>query len=115
MVTKKQFVPEKGNVIWITLSPTRGHEQTGRRPALVLSPAFYNKSSGMAIICPITSKQKGYPFEVPMKTKKISGVVLSDQIRVVDWSARKISFLTQMNSEVVYKVVEKVTLLIKNE
>lgn len=113
MVAKEQFIPERGDIIWISLSPTRGHEQSGRRPALVLSPAFYNEQNGTAIICPITSKQKGHPFEVLVKTSKISGVVLSDQIRVVDWKTRKISFVTGAHPSVVNEVVEKVSFLLK--
>lgn len=115
MVAKKQFVPERGDIIWISLSPTRGHEQRGRRPALVLSPAFYNENNGTAIICPITSKQKGHPFEVVVKTNKISGVVLSDQIRIVDWGKREASFVTRTSLEIVNKVIEKINLLIKDE
>lgn len=115
MVAKKQFVPERGDIIWISLSPTRGHEQRGRRPALVLSPAFYNENNETAIICPITSKQKGHPFEVAIKTNKISGVVLSDQIRIVDWGKREASFVARASLEIVNKVIEKINLLIKGE
>lgn len=114
MAVKKQFIPERGDVIWVTLSPTRGHEQSGRRPVLVLSPAFYNERNGTAIICPITSKQKGHPFEVPVNVNRISGVVLSDQIRIVDWKARKIAFLTRAGLEVVNEAVEKINLLLRN-
>lgn len=114
MAVKKQFVPERGDIIWVTLSPTRGHEQSGTRPAVVLSSAFYNERNGTMIICPITSKQKGHPFEVPIKTDKISGVVLSDQIRIVDWKARKIAFVARTSSEVVNETVEKINFLLKN-
>ncbi len=113
MAIKKQYIPERGDVVWISLSPTRGHEQSGRRPALVLSPAFYNEQSGTAIICPITSKQKGYPFEISIKVDKISGVVLSDQIRIVDWRKREISFVASASKSVADKVAGKITLLLK--
>lgn len=115
MVEKKRFVPERGDIVWISLSPTSGHEQRGRRPALVLSPAFYNEQNETAIICPITSKQKGHPFEVLVKVNKISGVVLSDQIRIVDWKARKASFVARAGFPVVNEVVEKIGFLLKGE
>ena len=115
MVSKKAHIPERGDIVWVTLSPTRGHEQSGRRPVLILSPAFYNKSAGTALICPITSKQKGYAFEVLFSANKISGTILADQIRVVDWKARKITLVDRVGTETVDRVLEKIILLIKNE
>lgn len=115
MVAKKRFIPGRGDIVWVSLSPTRGREQSGRRPALVLSPAFYNERSGTAIICPITSKQKGYPFEVVMETKKIFGVVLADQIRTVDWKAREISLIARANTSLVNEVIEKAATLLRGE
>lgn len=113
-MVRKSFIPERGDIIWITLSPTRGHEQSGRRPALVLSPAFYNERNGTGLICPITSKQKGHPFEVSIKIRRVSGVVLSDQVRIVDWEARKVSFIARAGLEVVHEVVEKILTLLKD-
>ena len=82
------WVPERGDVVWITMGTT-GHEQAGRRPALVVSPAVYNGKVGLAIMCPITSRVKGYPFEEPVPDGlPISGVVLSDQVKSLDWRAR---------------------------
>jgi mRNA interferase MazF len=82
------YVPDRGDAVWITLSPRAGHEQAGRRPALVLSPAQYNGRVGLAIVCPITSQSKGYPFEVPIPTGlAVTGVVLSDHVRLV-WSTQ---------------------------
>lgn len=86
------YTPTKGDVVWIDFSPTRGHEQSGIRPALVLSPIAYNAKSGLMIACPITSKVKGYPFEVRIQAKKIDGVIIADQVKNLDWQARKVSF-----------------------
>jgi mRNA interferase MazF len=82
--------PDRGDLVWVSLNPQEGHEQAGRRPALVVSPAEYNKRVGLALMCPITSKSKGYPFEVSLPDNlKISGVVLSDQVKSLDWRARE--------------------------
>ena len=82
-------VPERGDIVWITMDPTVGHEQSGRRPALVLSPAAYNGKVGLAILCPITSRAKGYPFAVRIpEGLPVRGVVLADQAKSLDWCAR---------------------------
>ena len=73
------YIPERGDAVWITLNPQAGHEQTGRRPAVVLSPSAYNKKVGLAILCPITNQVKGYPFEIALpEGLKVTGVILSD-------------------------------------
>jgi mRNA interferase MazF len=83
-------VPDRGDAIWITLDPQAGHEQAGRRPALVLSPASYNEKVGLALLCPITSQVKGYPFEVPIPAGlTVSGVILADQVKSLDWRVRR--------------------------
>ncbi len=81
-------VPEQGEIIWIDFDPKSGHEQAGRRPAVVLSQTAYNERTGRAFVCPITSKVKGYPFEIPVRTKSVQGVVLSDHLKNLDWTAR---------------------------
>jgi len=84
------YVPQRGDVVWITFTPQAGHEQAGRRPAIVLSPRAYNGRVGLALICPVTSRSKGYPFEVSLPTGlPVSGVVLADQVKSLDWRARK--------------------------
>jgi len=84
------FVPDAGDLIWLTFDPQAGHEQAGRRPALVLSPRSYNQKSGLALVCPVTNQLKGYPFEVPLPPGcGASGVILADQLKSVDWSARR--------------------------
>ena len=86
-----RYVPERGDVVWLDFSPTKGHEQSGHRPALVLSPASYNTRSGLMLCCPITSKVKPYPFVVPiLGDSNVAGVALADQVRSMDWQARKI-------------------------
>ena len=82
--------PDRGDLVWVSLSPQAGHEQAGRRPALVVSPAEYNRRVGLALMCPITNRGIGYPFEVSLPDNlKISGVVLSDQVKSLDWRVRE--------------------------
>ncbi len=109
----KQFTPDRGDVIWLEFDPHAGREQAGRRPALVLSPATYNRLSGLAIVCPITSQCKGYPFEVPIPAGlPVAGVVLADQARNLDWRERKARRIGVMTEEVLAAVVGKVVTLI---
>ena len=90
MSRKAAYIPERGDAVWITLDPQAGHEQAGRRPALVLSPSAYNGRVGLALCCPITSQVKGYPFEVPLPVgSPVSGVVGADQVKSLDWRAQK--------------------------
>ena len=88
MVTRRVYIPDRGDVVWLDFNPVRGHEQSGRRPALVISSKRYNAKSGLALVCPVTSHIKRYPFEVEFKTKLVQGVILADQIRGIDWSER---------------------------
>ncbi len=106
------YVPDKGDVVWINLSPTRGHEQAGVRPALVLSPRAYNAKSGLMVSCPITSKIKGYPFEVRIQAKKINGVIITDQLKNLDWKARKASFVEKAPRIVVAQTQELIKALV---
>ena len=83
------YVPEVGHLIWLHFDPQSGHEQAGRRPALVLTPETYNQKASLAIVCPITSKVRGYPFEVTLPDDcPVQGVTLADQARSLDWNAR---------------------------
>ncbi|WP_374534791.1 endoribonuclease MazF [Phenylobacterium sp.] len=82
-----RYVPDSGDIVWLQFDPQAGHEQTGHRPALVLSPARYNRARGMMICCPMTSRIKGYPFEVVVSEDPPSAV-LADQIKSLDWRAR---------------------------
>ncbi len=84
------IVPDAGDLIWLTFDPQAGHEQAGRRPALVLSPKLYNQKAGLALVCPVTSQVKGYPFEVPVPAGcGVNGVTLADHVKSVDWKARQ--------------------------
>ena len=93
----KKYSPERGDLVWIDFDPQVGREQAGRRPAVVLSPGLYNAKSDLAWICPVTSKVKGYPFEVPLpKSVAVSGVVLADQVRSLDYRRRRIEFIGRL-------------------
>jgi mRNA interferase MazF len=104
---KEAYVPERGDAVWITLDPQAGHEHAGRRPALVLSPAAYNGRVGLALLCPITSQIKGYPFEVALPVgMPVSGVVGADQVKSLDWRARKAARIGSVSKEVVTRVLQ---------
>jgi len=107
------YCPKRGDVVWITFNPQAGHEQTGCRLALVLSPEAYNRKVGLALLCPITSQVKGYPFEVSVPDGlKAAGVVLSDQVKSMDWKARRASFLCALPESAVRQVLNKVGTLL---
>ena len=107
------YVPERGDVVWITLNPQAGHEQAGRRPAVVVSPAAYNSKVGLALLCPVTSQVKGYPFEVPVpKGLTVAGAVLADQIKSLDWRAREAEFACSLPAETVCDVLRKAVALL---
>ena len=107
------FIPDRGDYIWITLNPIRGHEQSGRRPALVLSPKSYNRKTGLCILCPATRSAKGYAFEVAHTTPDgAAGVVLSDHIRCVDWQSRQAELIHRVPAAVLGEVVSKLEALI---
>jgi mRNA interferase MazF len=107
------YVPECGDVVWVTLSPQAGHEPAGRRPALILSPASCNGRTKMAVVCPITSKTKGYRFEVRIpKGLPVKGVILADQIRNIDWLARKAECIGSLPQATVLEVTAKLVTLL---
>ena len=105
------YVPDRGDIVWVTFSPRRGHEQAGRRPALVLSSRRYTERTSFMFCCPITSRAKGYPFEVPISTKAIRGVVLADQAYTFDWQARRTRFIGRAQEAVVAQAGELVATL----
>lgn len=110
----KKYIPDKGDIVWINLNPTRGSEQKGKRPAIVISPKSYNSASGLALLCPITSQAKRYPFEVSVKSKNISGVILVDQIRSMDWKERKIKYSVSVDLYTMIDIYEKINELISS-
>jgi mRNA interferase MazF len=106
-------VPECGDVVWITLNPQAGHEQSGRRPAVVLSPKSYNDSVGLAILCLITSQVKGYPFEVLLPAGfPTVGAILSDQVKSLDWRARNAELICALPDETISEMLQKLGTLL---
>ena len=103
-----RYVPERGDILWLTFDPQAGHEQAGRRPALVLSPSAYNKRARLALICPITNQAKGYPFEVAIpKDSPITGVILADHVKSADWQVRRARFAGKVTESVLAEVTAK--------
>ena len=108
LLTNVSYVPARGDIIWLDFDPRAGHEQAGTRPALVVSPSAYNQRSGLALVCPITSSVKGYPFEAAIPPGiAFSGVVLSDQVRSADWRARIARFVTVAPADLLSDVMAK--------
>ena len=110
------YIPDSGDIVWITFNPQAGHEQAGHRPALILSPKAYNGRVGLAILCPITSQVKGYPFEVRIPDGlEVGGAVLSDQVKSLDWKARNAEFSCRLPVTVFNEVVAKLGALIRQK
>lgn len=107
------YIPQRGDVVWLTFDPQAGHEQAGRRPAVVVSPATYNGKVGLALLCPITNQAKGYPFEVAIPTGlAVKGVILSDQIKSLDWRVRNAEFIARLPDSVMVEVLQKLSTLL---
>ena len=112
----RRYIPTRGDVVWITFNPQAGHEQAGRRPALVLSPSAYNDKVGLAILCPVTSQVKGYPFEVAIPAGlKLAGVVLADQVKSLDWRFRRAEFICKLPRETTIEVIDKLGTLLLDQ
>ena len=108
------YVPDRGDLVWLEFTPQAGSEQRGRRPALVLSPKSYNGKVGLALFCPLTSKVKGYPFEVKLpEVYAVSGVVLSDQLKSLDWRSRRVEFIERISPDVMAMVTARVLALLE--
>lgn len=100
-----EWTPDAGDLVWLTFDPQAGREQAGRRPALVLSPSSYNRRSGLAIMCPITSRIKGYPFEVELpRGLDVSGAILADHVKSLDWRVRRAEFAGKAPAPVLREV-----------
>ncbi|HET9223126.1 MAG TPA: endoribonuclease MazF [Roseiflexaceae bacterium] len=107
------YIPERGDAVWLNFNPQAGHEQAGRRPAVVLSPAAYNGRVGLAILCPITNQIKGYPFEVVLPPGlAITGAVLSDQVKSLDWRTRNATFICRLPTPTIAEVLQKLNTLV---
>lgn len=113
-MSSELYAPSRGELIWLTYQPAAGHEQSGRRLAIVLSHEIYNRKVGMCIACPITSETKGYPFEVGLPAGlPVKGVILADQIRSVDWRSRQAQSIGHCSQETLTAVLAKVKALIE--
>lgn len=107
------YCPKRGDVVWLSFEPRAGREQAGHRPALALSPETYNRRTGMAVFCPITTQVKGYPFEVAIPHgSKAVGAVLSDHVKSQDWAARRSQFFCRLPDAVVSEVLSKLNVLL---
>jgi len=108
------YVPDRGDFVWLDFDPQSGHEQVGHRPALVMSPRDYNRKVGLALFCPVSTKVKGYPFEVKTAAgKKITGVVLADQVKSLDWRARQATFVERAANAVIAEALAKAAALLE--
>lgn len=116
MKKRPRYTPERGDLVWLQLSPASGHEQSGHRPAVVLSPKVYNRKTGLCLVCPATRQQKGYPFEVVIsREREETSVALSDQLRCIDWRARRARFIRRLPREVVDDIIQKASTLLADE
>jgi mRNA interferase MazF len=114
MVIDVSYIPDRGDAIWITLNPQSGHEQSGRRPAVVLSPRSYNGKTYLAVLCPVTSQIKGYPFEVNIpESLPIGGAILADQVKSLDWKAREAELICPLPNDTISEVLGKLQTLLK--
>jgi mRNA interferase MazF len=111
-MVNNDYIPDRGDIVWLNFNPQTGHEQKGKRPAMVISPKNYNRKVNLGLFCLITSQEKQYPFEIKIKNEKINGVVLSDQIKSLDWTKRNIEYITKATEEELNGVIERINLLI---
>lgn len=109
----RQYVPDAGDIVWLEFDPQSGHEQVGHRPALVISPSIYNRKTGLIVCCPLTTKIKHYPFEVATQIDQTSCAVLSDQVKSLDWKARKAKKKATVSPEVFDEVKAKIKALLQ--
>lgn len=107
------FVPRRGDVVWLDFYPQTGHEQGGRRPEVVLSPQAYNGKVGLALFCPITTRVKGYPFEVAVPADcGVTGVVLADHVKNLDWRARRAEFICRLPAPVIADILARLSAIL---
>ena len=101
----KEYIPQKGDLVILTFDPSAGHEQQGRRPALILSNESFNKALGLAIACPITNTNRDFPFHVEVKSENLTGFIMTEQIKSIDYKVRKAKFVEKVNDDVLAKVL----------
>ncbi|HWM24992.1 MAG TPA: endoribonuclease MazF [Chthoniobacterales bacterium] len=110
----RKYIPERGDLVWLQFTPQAGREQAGHRPAVVLSPRNYNQKSSLALFCPVTGQVKGYPFEVRLPaTVSIKGVALCDQIKSLDWAARRVELVARLPAETTHEILAKTRALLR--
>jgi len=108
-----QYIPARGDVVWIDFNPQKGREQAGRRPAVVLSETIYNQKTGLALFCPITAHIKNYPFETVLpESSSVQGAVLCDHIKNLDWRSRNVQFECKLSQDILDEITDKVAVLI---
>lgn len=113
-MVRSSYVPDRGDLVWLQFNPQSVHEQTGKHPALVISPIAYNSKVGLSLLCPVTSRIKGYPFEIIIpQDLPIEGVILSDQVKSLDWQSREATFICKIPDTTLAEVVSKIELLIR--
>lgn len=113
MVATKAYVPKPGDIVWLEFDPQAGHEQSGTRPALVLSPVEYNAKTGMMICCPVTNQVKGHPFEVVIEgSPTVTGAILSDQVKSLDWRVRNARYKGKVSIDQIQEVRGKIKTLL---
>ena len=113
-MVNKDYVPDRGDIIWLDFNPQKGKEQMGRRPALVISPKAYNKKVSLFLVVPITTKIKGYPFEVKLsESLKTKGVIISDQVKSLDWNYRNADYIEKIDKKTIDEVLSKLTVLLR--
>jgi mRNA interferase MazF len=112
MANRRTYVPEAGDIVWLQFDPQAGHEQAGHRPALVLSPAIYNSKAQLMVCCPLSTKVKNHPFEVQLTMNGVEGVVLSDQVKSLDWKVRQAIKKDSASDAVMREVKAKIRALL---
>jgi mRNA interferase MazF len=111
-----RYIPDRGHVVWLSFNPQAGHEQAGRRPAVILSPKAYNSRVGLCLACPVTSQAKGYPFEVSLPLGlPVVGVALADQLKSLDWQVREVSFIASLPAEVIGEILARAAALLATD
>jgi len=113
MVRKLRRAPDRGDLVFIDFTPHAGHEQAGRRPVLIVSPRAYNEKTGLCLACPVTNRVKDYPFEVPLPEESgVTGVILADHIKSLDWRARAAEIKSQVPPDLVGDVLGRLATLL---
>ena len=112
MTTNSDYVPAKGDIVWLVLDPRVGHEQSGRRPVIVISEKLFAERTCLAVICPINTKVKGLPFEIVLKNSMTKGAVLPIHIKSVDWKARHAKYIETVKPAMLRKITEAVEAII---